>query len=174
MQRGGVNNDFNTRIHRETEDPFEVNVEEDPTLEAILDGDALLSNGTLMERLEGKAERKVRSKSPYFTLYTDTMAFQFKKEVIIQDCTMVNVNTVMLASQSFEVDDRDPRRVKFGGWQATLADPELAAEIKELRQMLNRMLQSALFNGHMFKVGKDGAELLPLLEFMGRNIEVRF
>ncbi len=168
LQRGGVNTDFAVRLGRETEDPFQMmqDSDEDPAnLDLLMDGDALLYGGTWDEIREGLVGRKVRSKSPYFCLFTDTMSFPFKKEVIIQDCTMVNVNTVMLAAQSFEVDDRSPEKVRFGGWQATLADPEL-------RKMLRKMLDRAIFDNHQFQVGKEGAELLPLLEFMGRNIEV--
>ncbi len=82
--------------------------------------------------------------------------------------TIVNVNTVLLASRTFEFENN---HVQFDGWTAFVRDTEVLEEVKELRKAIRLGMQKAIFNGCQFAVEKQ-ATIIPLLDFLKKDIFV--
>ena len=74
-----------------------------------------------------------RSSSAYFAMYSELMSFGQNKPLQMSETTVVNINTVLLASRTL---DFEGHQVQFDGWTAFVEDPEVLEEAKELRKVV--------------------------------------
>eukprot|EP00392_Amoebophrya_sp_AT5.2_P002654 g2659.t1 len=167
MSNSSVNSKFSHRMLVE-EGKLEAAEQEEPgTTQELLRNswnncDPLL----LSEKFADTVCYKRKSSSAYFAMYSELMSFGQNKPLQMSETTVVNINTVLLASRTL---DFEGHQVQFDGWTAFVEDPEVLEEAKELRKAIRLCMQKAIYNQCMFSVAEQ-ATLVPLLDFLKRDI----
>ncbi|CAD7960915.1 unnamed protein product [Amoebophrya sp. A25] len=171
MSNQSVNSKMSWRIQRE-EGKLLAAEQENPEITKAYLSNAENNSDPLLLNMNFAGEGityKRQSSSPYFALYTEELiSFAQNRPLQMGETSIVNVNTVLLASRNFEYEGN---QVQFDGWTGFVQDTEALEEIKELRKAIRLAMQKAIYNGCMFSVAGH-ATILPVLEFLKRDLRV--